>query len=74
MDSPKSQTGQPVIFGQGRSTLVKHTILTLFFAGASSAGTLNGLEKRIVCGSSSPTRLFLEISKNNKLKGINCQA
>jgi len=43
---------------------------TLFLAGGFSAETLNGLERKgLSSGNSSPTRLFLEISRNNKLKG-----
>ena len=43
---------------------------TLFLAGDSSIETLNYLqEEESFGGSSSPTKQFLEISQNNKLKG-----
>jgi len=45
MDNPKSQTGQPVNFGQRLVNIGQIDYFTLYLAGGSSVGTLNGLEK-----------------------------
>jgi len=46
LDNQRVNIGQPVNSGEGRSTLVKHVIFTLFLAGGSSAETLNGLARK----------------------------
>jgi len=65
-----------------QSTLTKDLVnsgptgyFTLYLAGGSSIGTLNCLKRKESSGgSSSPTKQFLEIPRNNKLKGIKYQS
>jgi len=68
MGYQRVKTGQPVNSRQGRVNVGQTCYFTLYLAGGSSIGTLNDLKKKELSGgSSSPTRQFLEISKNTNL-------
>ena len=68
MDCQRVKTGQPVNSRQGRVNVGQTCYFTLYLAGGSSIGTLNGLKmKESSNDSSSPTKQFLEISKNTNL-------
>jgi len=48
MDCQRVKIGQPVYSGQGLVNIGQFDYFTLYLAGGSSAGTLNGLKKERV--------------------------